>query len=126
MHKFLYIAAGGAAGSLCRYIVSGVTQRMFATSFPIGTFAVNMIGCLFFGLATGLFEDRLGFPPEIRLLILTGFMGAFTTFSTYMFESTSLIKSGQWTMTALNIGGQSVLGFVCIIGGLAIGRLIVS
>ncbi|ACS79889.1 fluoride efflux transporter CrcB [Maridesulfovibrio salexigens] len=126
MHKYLYIAAGGAAGSLCRYLVSGVTQRMFATSFPIGTFSVNMIGCLFFGLVTGLFEERLGLPPEMRLLILTGFMGAFTTFSTYMFESTNLIKSGQWAMTALNIGGQSILGFACIVGGLALGRLIVS
>ena len=126
MHKYLYIAAGGAAGSLCRYLASGFTQRMFDTAFPIGTFMVNMLGCLFFGLVTGMFEDRLGFPPEMRLLILTGFMGAFTTFSTYMFESTNLIKSGQWAMTALNIGGQSVLGFACIIGGLALGRLIVS
>lgn len=126
MHKFLYIAAGGAAGSLCRYLVSGVVQQMTDSSFPAGTFAVNMLGCLFFGMVTGIFEDRLGFPPEMRLLILTGFMGAFTTFSTYMFESANLVKSGQWIMTALNIGGQSILGFFCIVGGLALGRLIVS
>ncbi|WP_319779650.1 fluoride efflux transporter CrcB [Maridesulfovibrio sp.] len=126
MHKYLYIAAGGAAGSLCRYLASGVVQKMVDSSFPAGTFAVNMIGCLLFGLVSGIFEDRLGFPPEMRLLILTGFMGAFTTFSTYMFESASLVKSGQWAMTAMNIGGQSILGFFCIIGGLALGRLIVS
>ncbi|WP_419779490.1 fluoride efflux transporter CrcB [Maridesulfovibrio sp.] len=126
MHKYLYIAAGGAAGSLCRYLVSGVAQRMVDSPFPAGTFTVNMLGCLLFGLVTGMFEDRLGFPPEMRLLILTGFMGAFTTFSTYMFESANLVKSGQWAMTALNIGGQSVLGFFCIIGGLALGRLVVS
>ena len=126
MHKYLYIAAGGAAGSLCRYLVSGVAQRMVDSPFPAGTFTVNMLGCLLFGLVTGLFEDRLGFPPEMRLLILTGFMGAFTTFSTYMFESANLVKSGQWAMAAMNIGSQSVLGFFCIIGGLALGRLIVS
>ncbi len=126
MHNFLFIAAGGAAGSLSRYLVSGMVQRMIDSSFPAGTFAVNMLGCLFFGIVTGLFEERLGFPPEMRLFILTGFMGAFTTFSTYMFESTTLVKSGQWVMAALNVGGQSLLGFLCIVGGLALGRLIVS
>ncbi|CCO24506.1 fluoride efflux transporter CrcB [Maridesulfovibrio hydrothermalis] len=126
MQKYFYIAAGGAAGTLCRYVVSGAAQRMFDTSFPAGTFTVNMLGCLLFGLVTGTFEDRLGLSPEMRLMILTGFMGAFTTFSTYMFETTTLIKSGQWPMAALNIGGQSALGFVCVIAGLALGRLIVS
>lgn len=126
MQKYLYIAAGGAAGTLCRYIVSGAAQRMFDTSFPAGTFTVNMLGCLLFGLITGTFEDRLGLPPEMRLMILTGFMGAFTTFSTYMFETTTLVKTGQWPLAALNVGGQAALGFICVVGGLALGRLIVS
>lgn len=126
MQKYLFIAAGGAAGTLCRYLVSGAVQRMFDTPFPLGTCAVNMLGCLFFGLVSGLFEDRLGLPPEMRLLILTGFMGAFTTFSTYMFETTALLKSGNWPMVALNVGGQTMLGFLCVIAGLALGRFVVS
>ncbi|WP_031485246.1 fluoride efflux transporter CrcB [Maridesulfovibrio frigidus] len=126
MYKYLYLAAGGAAGTLCRYMVSGASQRIFDTSFPAGTFTVNMLGCLLFGIISGTFEDRLGLSPEMRLMILTGFMGAFTTFSTYMFETTELVKTGQWPLAALNIGGQSALGFVCVIGGLALGRLIVS
>lgn len=126
MQKYLYIAAGGAAGTLCRYLASGAAQQMFNTSFPAGTFTVNMLGCMLFGLVTGTFENRLGLPPHMRLMILTGFMGAFTTFSTYMFETTSLIKSGQWLWAALNAGGQTALGFICIIAGLTLGRLIVS
>ena len=126
MQKFLYLAAGGATGTICRYLVSGAAQRIFNTTFPAGTFTVNMIGCLLFGIISGTFEDRLGLSPELRLMILTGFMGAFTTFSTYMFETTELIKTGQWPMAALNIGGQSALGFVCVIAGLALGRFIVS
>ncbi|WP_027722734.1 fluoride efflux transporter CrcB [Maridesulfovibrio zosterae] len=126
MQKYFYIAAGGAAGTLSRYLLSGVAQKMFNTSFPAGTCAVNLIGCLLFGLVTGIFENRLGLPPHMRLMILTGFMGAFTTFSTYMFETTTLIKSSQWPLAALNVGGQTALGVMCIVGGLALGRLIVS
>ncbi len=126
MQKYIYIAAGGATGTLCRYLVSGAVQRMVDSSFPAGTCAVNMIGCLLFGLVTGVFEDRLGLPPEMRLFVLTGFMGAFTTFSTYMFETTTLLKSGNWPMAALNVGGQTMLGFLCVVAGLALGRLIVS
>ncbi len=126
MYKYLYLAAGGAAGTLCRYMVSGAAQRIFDTPFPAGTFTVNMLGCLLFGIISGTFEDRLGLSPEMRLMILTGFMGAFTTFSTYMFETTELVKTGQWPLAALSIGGQSALGFVCVIGGLALGRLIIS
>ncbi|WP_320169861.1 fluoride efflux transporter CrcB [Maridesulfovibrio sp.] len=126
MQKYFFIAAGGAAGTLCRYFVSGAAQKMIETSFPVGTCAVNMIGCLLFGLVTGLFEDRLGLPPEMRLMILTGFMGAFTTFSTYMFETSTLLKSGNWPMLVLNVGGQTVVGLLCVLAGLALGRFIVA
>ncbi|SOB57800.1 putative fluoride ion transporter CrcB [Pseudodesulfovibrio profundus] len=122
--KILSLCIGGAAGTLSRYWLSGVAQRMVGGSFPLGTFTVNIVGCLLFGLVWGFFENRLLPGSEIRLLCLTGFMGAFTTFSTYMFETAELVKFGQVAMAMLNVVGQSVAGLVFVLLGIALGRLI--
>lgn len=122
--KILYICAGGAAGSLSRYWLSGVAQRLVGGSFPLGTFVVNMLGCLFFGAIWGFLENRLLPGSEVRLLLLTGFMGAFTTFSTYMFESAELVKHGQMTIALLNVVGQSAIGLMLVLAGIALGRLL--
>lgn len=122
--KILYICAGGAAGSLSRYWLSGLVQRLVGGSFPLGTFIVNMLGCLLFGAVWGFFENRLLPGSEARLLVLTGFMGAFTTFSTYMFETAELVKYGQIAMAALNVAGQSALGLILVMTGIALGRLL--
>lgn len=124
LKKILLIAAGGAAGTLCRYYASGIGQRLAGTGFPAGTFLVNMLGCLLFGTVWGIFENRVGMGGDLRLLILTGFMGAFTTFSTYMFESAQLFKGGQFLFGALNVGGQVTIGLVLVISGMALGRLL--
>jgi len=122
--KTLYLCAGGAAGTLSRYWLSGVAQRLAGGSFPLGTFAVNMLGCLLFGTVWGFFESRLLPGSEVRLLVLTGFMGAFTTFSTYMFETAELVKLGQVAMALLNVVGQSAVGLALVLAGMALGRLL--
>ena len=122
--KILYLSAGGAAGTLSRYYLSGVAQRLAGGSFPLGTFAVNMLGCLLFGAVWGFFENRLLPGSEVRLLALTGFMGAFTTFSTYMFETAELVKFGQMALALLNVVGQSVIGLALVLAGIALGRLL--
>ncbi|WP_207262274.1 fluoride efflux transporter CrcB [Desulfovibrio sp. Huiquan2017] len=122
--KILYLSLGGTCGTLSRYFLSGVAQRMTGGSFPAGTFAVNMAGCLLFGAVWGFFENRLLPGSEIRLLVLTGFMGAFTTFSTYMFETASLVKSAQIAMALVNVVGQSVAGLALVLTGIALGRLL--
>lgn len=122
--KILYLCAGGAAGTVSRYYLSGVAQRLAGGSFPLGTFAVNMLGCLLFGAVWGYFENRLLPGSEVRLLALTGFMGAFTTFSTYMFETAELVKVGQLVIALVNIVGQSALGLVLVLTGIALGRLL--
>ncbi|MBG0789250.1 MAG: fluoride efflux transporter CrcB [Desulfovibrionaceae bacterium] len=124
MTKILYLGVGGAAGTLSRYWLSGVAQRWAGTAFPLGTFAVNMLGCLLFGAVWGFFENRLLPGSEIRLLFLTGFMGAFTTFSTYMFETSELVKLGQYAAVLGNVVGQSVAGLALVILGIALGRLV--
>lgn len=122
--KMLYLSLGGAAGTLSRYWLSGVAQRLAGSSFPIGTFAVNMLGCLLFGTIWGIFENRMLPGSGIRLLVLTGFMGAFTTFSTYMFETAELVKYGQMALALLNVVGQSVAGLILVLAGIALGRLL--
>lgn len=122
MQKLLVLGLAGGLGSLCRYGLSGLVQRLAGASFPLGTFAVNVLGCFLFGLVWGALEDRVGLNPEIRLIALTGFMGAFTTFSTFAFESMSLIQHAQWPAALANVAGQTVLGLVMILAGTALGR----
>lgn len=124
MYKIALVAAGGAAGSVARYLTSGLAQRLSSAGFPIGTFTVNMLGCLLFGLVWSALEDRLGLSPQLRLLLLTGFMGAFTTFSTFAFESAELLKHSQYWWLAANVAGQTLLGLTLMLTGLALGRLL--
>lgn len=122
--KILYLSLGGAAGTLSRYWLSGVVQRLAGSAFPVGTFGVNMLGCLLFGAVWGFFENRLLPGSELKLLVLTGFMGAFTTFSTYMFETAELVKYSQMALAMLNIVGQSIIGLALVFTGIALGRLL--
>lgn len=121
--KYLLLCIAGAAGTLTRFWVGGVVQRLAGDSFPLGNFLVNITGCLFFGLVYAVVENRSGLPGDMRLYVLTGFMGAYTTFSTYMFESVALMQNGQWLAGMANIGGQTLLGLACIVAGLALGRI---
>lgn len=122
--KLLYLSLGGAAGTLSRYWLSGLAQRLAGTAFPLGTFMVNMLGCLFFGAVWGYFENRLLPGSGLRILALTGFMGAFTTFSTLMFETAMLLQDSEWLLAAANLGVQNFIGLLAIFLGLFAGRLV--
>jgi len=124
VEKFILLGLAGALGALSRYGLAGLVQRLAGGSFPAGTFVVNMIGCLLFGLVWGLMEDRAGLGPQARVVVLTGFLGAFTTFSTFMFESAALLRSSQWAYALLNLGGQNLVGLACLLTGLALARLV--
>jgi fluoride exporter len=124
MQKLLWIGMGGALGALARYALSGWVQRLGGYDFPWGTLAVNALGCFLFGVVWALAEDRLLISTQGRLFALTGFLGAFTTFSTYMFESGALLRDTQWTGAALNLLGQNGIGLVAVFLGLALGRLL--
>ena len=89
----------------------------------MGTFAVNMTGCLLFGVIWSMAEERLVISGETRAIFLVGFMGAFTTFSTFMFESSALLRDSQWALAFGNIALQNVVGIAALFIGLAIGRL---
>jgi fluoride exporter len=121
--RIIAIAIAGAMGATARYWLAGVVQRNFGSGFPWGTFAVNVIGCFFFGLIWTLAESRLTISTEVRLIVLTGFMGAFTTFSTFIFEAEALIRNAQWLFLVGSIAGQIIIGLVFMSLGLMVGRL---
>ncbi len=122
MQKLFFLGCAGALGALSRYGLAGLVQRLAWGGFPLGTFVVNILGCFLFGFVWGLLEYRLG--AQFRTVVLTGFMGSFTTFSTYAFESVTLMQHGQWLSALLNLAGQVVLGLALLLAGLALGRAV--
>ena len=124
MSKIALIALAGALGTVCRYWLSGLTYDILGKDFPWGTWTVNILGCFLFGLVWILAEERGFLSAQARILILTGFMGAFTTFSTFIFESGGLASDAQWMRFALNVGGQNLVGLVALYLGASLGRFI--
>jgi len=122
--RILVIALAGAAGTLTRYWLSGLVQRLCGTDFPWGTWAVNTVGCMLFGLVWVLSEERFLLSNQVRFFILVGFMGAFTTFSTYIFESYAMVGDGAWLRFAFNMAGQNLAGFAAFYLGAVLGRII--
>lgn len=124
MKELGWIALAGAVGTLSRYGLSGAVQRVCGERFPWGTLVVNALGCFLFGLIWMTAEEHLIITGRTRLIVLTGFMGAFTTFSTYAFESSAMLRDSQWLSAVANIAGQNALGLVCVLLGFAVGRMI--
>jgi CrcB protein len=122
--KILFLGLAGAFGTLARYWLTGAVQRLTVTEFPLGTAAVNILGCLLFGLLWAFFESRLSVAPQVRTIIFVGFFGAFTTFSSFMFENSQLLDNSEWLQVSFNLLFQNVIGITGIIAGLAIGKLI--
>lgn len=116
--QVVLVAAFGALGTLARYGVYLLAQRLPWENLPLATLAVNVAGSFLFGLLWPLAEQgRLS--PQTRLLLLTGFMGAFTTFSTFAFETGQMLRDSQWTAAALNIAANNVLGIGALLLGMA-------
>ena len=108
--NLLFIAIGGALGSVARYLFSAFVMRTSGTLFPLGTFVVNLAGCVVFGAIAGAAQHRFALTPDARAFLLVGVLGGFTTFSAYAFESVVLLRDGQFLAATANIVGQVVAG----------------
>jgi len=122
MIQVLAVALGGAVGSALRYGTTLGATRVFGTSFPFGTFIVNVLGCLLAGLIFGIAEQRTGLSPLVRLLLLTGFLGGYTTFSTFTLETVTLLQDGSWLVAAGSFVGNNLAGGALAVGGIYLGR----
>lgn len=124
MYKLMAIAVAGAAGTLSRYALGGIVQRLLGAAFPWGTLVVNALGCLAFGVIWAAAHERGILDAETRAVMLVGFMGAFTTFSTFIAESGQLLSDRELLYGFGNLFLQVGLGLAAFYVGQALGRAI--
>ena len=124
MNLVLLIAGAGALGSLSRYALSGAVYAALGQNFAYGTLVVNVIGSFLLGLLMQLGLNTDMIPPQLRTAAAIGFVGAFTTFSTFTYETVQFIQDGAWGAAVLNISTSLVLGLAAVFAGMYTGRLI--
>jgi fluoride exporter len=118
------ISLGAIAGALSRYYLTEWCTRQWGAAWPYGTFTINLSGCFLMGLVATLAADSALISPELRLLLTTGFLGAYTTFSTYGLDTVSLAQSQRWGPALGYWAGSAVLGAMAVVLGGQLGRLI--
>ena len=124
METFLLISVGAILGANLRYWVGGWAASRFGTSFPYGTLIINLTGSFILGLFITLATERLLLDPRWRLVVAIGFLGGYTTFSSYTFESMTLILDNQWIPGLLNLFGSAFLGGLAVLLGILLARAI--
>ncbi len=124
MFNILMIGAGGFLGAISRYLLSSWVGQRLGRTFPMGTFAVNILGCFIIGLLMTLFTDKFLMSYRWRLFLIIGFVGSFTTFSTFEYETGALLHDGEWFMAAMNVVLSLFIGFIALKAGEILARSI--
>ena len=124
MQKTILIAVAGLLGTLLRYWLSGHVAKQYGETFPWGTIAVNLIGCLVTGAVFFVTEERLLLSPTVRTVILIGLLGGFTTFSAYGLQTFTLLRDGQIGLAMLNVVMSNTLGVFMVWLGYLLGRVL--
>lgn len=124
MQQLIYIGIAGFCGSISRYLVAGWTSSLSLGRFPFGTMTVNVLGSLLLGFIFTLSTDRLSIHPDIKLALTVGFLGSFTTFSTFSLETFNLFKAGDLYLSLMNILMNLFFSIIAVIIGIAAAKLI--
>ena len=124
MERVFVLAVAGALGAAARFGLTGLVQDITAANFPWGTLVVNILGCFLVGLCWTLAEKKLVLDAVWRSALFIGFFGSFTTFSTYVLETSELLRAGQRWAAAGNFALNNLLGFLALVGGAAIAQLL--
>jgi CrcB protein len=118
----LWVGLGGFLGANARYLLGGWIAARMGTLFPYGTFVINITGSFILGFFLAFIQDRPWVHPTARLLFSIGFVGAYTTFSTYTYETIALMENGQVLLAAINCIGSVVAGLLAVFAGIVLGR----
>jgi CrcB protein len=118
--SIFFVGMGGAIGSVMRYLLGVVSTHYFKGTFPLATFITNFLGCLIIGLLIGYFGKNEGLNPQLKLLLITGFCGGFTTFSTFAAENVQLLENGNYGWLLGNVLGSVLIGMGGVIVGMKI------
>lgn len=124
MQKYFYIAVGGSLGAIARYWVGSEVASRLGTKFPYGTFVINISACILIGFSLTYLGKRAELNPAWRYLIPTGFIGAYSTFSTYEWETLSSLRDGAFSLAALYAIGSLILGLLAAWGGAVLAEVI--
>lgn len=124
--SYLIVFFGAGIGGAGRHGVNVLAARLFGTTFPAGTLAVNVLGCLMMGLIAGFFAFRGHLPQEMRLFLTTGLLGGFTTFSAFSLDAALLWERGEVGLAALYVGASVILSLLAVAAGLAISRAMLA
>src|SRR3982751_288240 len=122
--KYLAVAAGGALGAVLRYYLGGTVLGRAAAPFPTATFVINVTGSFVLGLFLTLATERVHMSPHLRLAVAVGFVGAYTTFSTFEYETARLVEERDFIRAFLNVVLSFVVGFIAVWGGIITARMI--
>jgi CrcB protein len=120
--KYVLILIGGGAGSLARYVAATAIGTRWGARFPWGTMVVNVTGCFLIGLLMTILTERASLNPNWRFALVVGFLGGYTTFSTFEWETYSAVRSGGFWIGAANVVGSVVLGYLAVWLGSALAR----
>lgn len=124
MEKFLWISIGAVLGANLRYWVGDWAAQRFGSGFPYGTMLVNLTGSFLLGLLVSLTFEHFIIDPRLRILLTIGFLGSYTTFSTFAYESVTLITQGQWGLGLFNLLGSTLLGVLFAALGIWLGKIL--
>ena len=124
MRNILVIALGASIGANLRYALSNWAAQQWGTTFPYGTMIINVLGSFLIGFILALAATRISLSVPWRLLLVTGLLGGFTTFSTFSYETYSLLVEGSWLEAGLNIVGSVGIGLIAVLLGAGLARLI--
>ena len=125
MVKLMCIAGGGAAGAVARYAVCGAVHRWLGSALPWGTLCVNLAGSFLIGVLAAMCELAV-VSPNVRLLLMTGLLGAFTTFSAFSLETVRLLDEGRWTHATTNVGVSCATGIMMVLAGMFVARQVAA